>query len=58
MHNGEKLEKALEKGWSPIGSPSTVAGTSQAILLYHEERKEIGKITVKTSKIPELGFEE
>jgi len=58
MNSQEKIKEAINKGWSPIGSASANAGTIQILFLYHEERDEVAKLTVKPSEINELGFEQ
>lgn len=57
MNSQEKIEKAIEKGWKPIGSNDRYTA-SPTMYFYHEEREEVAKLTVQTNEIPELTFEE
>lgn len=57
MNFQEKIQKAIEKGWSPIGAASAASGVKQILFLYHEDREEVAKLTVKPSEINELAFE-
>ena len=58
MNSQEKIQKAIEKGWSPIGAASAAAGVKQILFLYNKDREEVAKLTVKPSEINELAFEQ
>ena len=43
----------MEKGWRVIGVDSSYGGRDY-IILYHDERQILGKISYKTSELPEI----